>query len=329
LGESETLPEDVDVSRLALRSVWQSGDKWLRSYRAQPYLNEETTQEIVEALFDSCKARPLPSIPYEKVSGGLAVVNVYDCPLDKIAHPGRSDPATAFSRNVSEFLRAIEKITAYAASQGVDRILFPVGNDFYHTNDFNRKTKKGTELDYYLDSVHAYQCVNDALIKAIGILYQAAPVSLLPIRGNHDEDKVGILSYWLGRVYEGHNGVNVIENRDQRYYYRYGANLLGFAHGDKEKRKIAQLPLLMAQEQPQLWGDTVHRKFFLGDLRHQFEYHFLRSKDYPGCEVQFLRSAGVSDTYHVDNGWVGVPRTAYVHLFDEQNGEVGVRKFAV
>jgi len=99
LGESEALPEDVDVSRLALRSVWQSGNKWLRSYRAQPYLNEETTQEIVEALFDSCKARPLPSIPYEKVSGGLAVVNVYDCHLDKIAHTGRSDPATAFSRN--------------------------------------------------------------------------------------------------------------------------------------------------------------------------------------------------------------------------------------
>ena len=148
------------------------------------------------------------------------------------------------------------------------------------------------------------------------------------VKGNHDEDKITVLGYWLERIFKGTN-VKINFLRKQRKYIKFGDNLLGFAHGDKEKSKIAQLPLIMATEAKELWGQTTHRKMYLGDLHHGFEYQFLKAKDMPGVEVEYLRSVGTTDTWHEDFGWIGVPKTAYLQIFDEKEGELIRQKFNI
>lgn len=264
----------------------------------------------------------------------LAVVNLYDAHLDKIPIKSTCGVESTLEKNIDIFKLTVLKIKAFLQSTAtnpyiIETILLPLGNDLFHTNGFNSQTKKGTQIEYLCSPEEAYYKICDVVTWTIKILSEVCKVEVLMIKGNHDEDKIAALGYWLDRYFYDDKRVQVDYTRRQRKYYKYGKNLLGFAHGDKEKFKISQLPLLMAQESGEYWGHTKYRKFYLGDLHHGFEYQFLKAKDMPGVEIEYLRSVGTTDTWHEDFGYIGIPKTAYVQIFDKQNGEIIRRKFPV
>lgn len=265
----------------------------------------------------------------------LAVVNLYDAHLDKIPVKSTCGVESTLEENIRLFkevvttmgdtLRGIEN----NEREALDKIILPIGNDLFHTNGFNSLTKKGTQLEYYCNPEEAYYTICDAITWAVQLFSKIAPVKVLMIKGNHDEDKITTLGYWLDRYFQNNENIEVDYTRRQRKYIKYGENLIGFAHGDKEKMKMQQLPLIMAQEAKEYWGNTTHRKMYLGDLHHGFEYQFLKSKDHPGVEVEYLRSCGTTDTWHEDFGWIGVPKTGYLQLFDYDEGEAMRIKYPI
>lgn len=263
-----------------------------------------------------------------KVGPRIAVLNLYDAHLDKLPIKSTCGVETTLEDNLNVFRNTIDKIIPHIIANQVERIIFPVGNDLFHTNGFNSQTKKGTQIEYYGSPEDAYYAICDVISETILKLSRVADVEVIMIKGNHDEDKVTTLGFWLNRMFYNTN-VSVDFLRRQRKYIQYGENLLGFAHGDKEKSKIAQLPLIMAQEAKTMWGNTTYRKMFLGDLHHGFEYQFLKAKDMPGVEVEYLRSVGTTDTWHEDFGWVGVPKTAYLQIIDKEDGECSRMKFPI
>ena len=62
-----------------------------------------------------------------------------------------------------------------------------------------------------------------------------------------------------------HEGVTVDNNYDSRKYYEYGTNMIMFTHGDKEKP--AEMPLIMATEQPTMFARTTHREVHCGHMK--------------------------------------------------------------
>lgn len=264
----------------------------------------------------------------------LAVVNLYDAHLDKIPIKSTCGVESTLEQNVDLFKTVVSNIGRYLVEvkmngEELDQIIFPIGNDLFHTNGFNSQTKKGTQLEYYCNPEEAYYTICDIVTWAVNLFSNIAPTKVLMIKGNHDEDKITTLGYWLSRYFAEHPNVEVDYLRRQRKYIKYGENLIGFAHGDKEKMKMQQLPLIMAQEAKEYWGNTTYRKMYLGDLHHGFEYQFLKSKDHPGVEVEYLRSCGTTDTWHEDFGWIGVPKTGYLQLFDYEEGEVNRIKYPI
>ena len=265
----------------------------------------------------------------------IAVVNLYDAHLDKLPIKSTCGVESTLQENINKFKTTINKIIYEAAKQqNLQYFVFPVGNDLFHTNGFNSQTKKGTNIEYFCSPEDAYYEICNVITWAIQELSFVRPVKVIMIKGNHDEDKITTLGFWLKKYFEDRESVvykkvEVDFLRKQRKYIKFGDNLLGFAHGDKEKSKIAQLPLIMATEAKELWGQTTHRKMYLGDLHHGFEYQFLKAKDMPGVEVEYLRSVGTTDTWHEDFGWIGVPKTAYLQIFDEKEGELIRQKFNI
>jgi len=63
---------------------------------------------------------------------------------------------------------------------------------------------------------------------------------------------------------------------------------------------------------------------YLGDLHHGFEYQFLKAKDMPGVEVEYLRTVGTTDSWHEDFGWIGIPKTAYLQVVIPHNSLASV-----
>lgn len=75
------------------------------------------------------------------------------------------------------------------------------------------------------------------------------------------------------------------------------------------------MPLVMSTEKSMEWAKSKKHVWLLGDLHHGFSYKFLKSKDFPSCEVRFLRSIGTSDQYHDENGWIGIPKSAEATIY--------------
>lgn len=318
--------------KLKLKSKWQAqtseGVQWMESYAAISESEEFDTEKLVELIAKKVSYPDYDPKGYS-LNGLLSVVNLYDLHLDKISLKGTKDPTGSFETNIKEFKDVTEEILDELWGLRPEVICVPLGNDLYHTNSFIPETKRGTTLDYYLDPYESYSEVTSLIIDFLHQLHGIAPLYIPMLKGNHDEDKVFILGYWLDQLFKEIDTVTIDFTMDQRKYYKFGKNLLGFAHGDKEKRKINELPLIMAQEEPKLWGETKYRKFFCGDLHHTQTFKFLSAKDYPGVEINYLRGLSQGDRWHHDHGWVGIPRTAYLHTFQKERGEIRVDKFTI
>lgn len=271
---------------------------------------------IMSGLKEKLQGIEIPLIPIRDIeySNHVAIVNVYDAHLDKLVVKPRSGVGS-LQDNIDVLNDEFNNILAALIEKKPKKIIFPIGSDLFHTNWFNNKTKKGTELEYYCNPEIAYEEICGWIVEKI---MQLASITedlvVVPIKGNHDEDKVVTMKVWLDITFKKSENITVINEipMKQRIVIKEGINLLGFGHGDKEKKMIGKIPLLMATEYPREWADTKRRHFYCGDLHHEFEYKFLSSKDFPGSKVEFLRSCGVDDQYHKDHGWLGVPKTMYV-----------------
>ena len=341
--------QNYDIANMTIEKVTTnpSGGQWV-TYKTKNQIEEDNSiLNVVQRLIDkhvepnlNPEQEPvLESEDWFRINQGkrLAVVNLYDAHLDKLPIKSTCGVESTLQENIDKFKTTINKIIYEAAKQqNLQYFVFPVGNDLFHTNGFNSQTKKGTQIEYYGSPEDNYYAICDAITEAITKLALIAKneVKVIMVKGNHDEDKITTLGFWLKKYFKDRESVvykkvEVDFLRKQRKYIKFGDNLLGFAHGDKEKFKIAQLPLIMATEAKELWGQTTHRKMYLGDLHHGFEYQFLKAKDMPGVEVEYLRSVGTTDTWHEDFGWIGVPKTAYLQIFDEKEGELIRQKFNI
>jgi hypothetical protein len=144
----------------------------------------------------------------------------------------------------------------------IERVLCVFGNDVSHSDSKRGQTTAGTPLDCDSRYVRVYRRICAVHRCAIDRLYGVAPVDVQIVPGNHDE----LTSFHLGEVlaarYEGIEGINVYNSPRPRTYYSWGVNLFGFTHGDSEN--VAELPLAMAREVPELWAKCPSREFHIG-----------------------------------------------------------------
>lgn len=138
------------------------------------------------------------------------------------------------------------------------------------------------------------------------------------VPGNHDFEK----NFYLGDSLEGwfHNNpnVNIDNSPNPRKYYHYHNNLIGFTHGDSEKP--ANLPLIMAQENPTLWGSTKFREFHLGHYHHKKEIKYQSTAEYNGIRLRYMSSLSGNDAWHHKKGYVGSVQASEAYLWSQDKG---------
>jgi hypothetical protein len=194
-------------------------------------------------------------------------------------------------------------------SLDIEKIVFPVGQDFFQADNSDSATTAGTRVD--TDSrVHKfYRKGIELLVWAIEQLRQIAPVEVMYVAGNHDK----ILSYCavvtLHARYEECDSVIVDLSPTPRKYVHYGVNLIGFSHGKEGKR----IEHLMQQEQPEAWGNSMFREWHLGDLHHE------ESKEVGGVKIRRISSITGTDAWHAEKGYLS-QRMAQAFIWDKDLG---------
>lgn len=279
-------------------------------------LKRELIEDIVA---DTARRRVRASRPSEP-SGEPHMLEV--CVMD--LHVGKyawaEETGNDYDSDIAERVatEAVAALLADAAPFKIERICLPIGNDFYHVDTLTGDTTAGTRQDRDTRYQRMYRKGRGIASWMIERCAERAPVDVVIVPGNHDET----ITFHLGEVLEAEFAkdprVTVTNTPRLRKYYRYAKNLIGYTHGKDEQ--IAQLPQVMAVEEPIAWGETTHREFHLGHIHRGRKIDPVTVDDKTGVTLRFLRSLSGTDAWHARMGYVGHQRCAEAFLWRASGG---------
>jgi hypothetical protein len=198
---------------------------------------------------------------------------------------------------------AVREFLWQARPYRLEQIVLPIGNDFFNADNLVGTTTGGTRQDvdtrFHLMFRRGWHLASWMIAECA----QVAPVVVPVVPGNHDRQTAFLLGCVLEAEYASDPRVTIDNSARVRKYHAYGENLFGFTHGDEEKP--ADLPQLMATEQPTLWAGSSYREFHIGHFHHAKEKAPLVVDDKTGVTVRWIRSLSGSDRWHSGKGYVG------------------------
>lgn len=215
---------------------------------------------------------------------------------------------------VEDYKDAVYGLASHAKANGVSRILLPLGNDHFNSDNLSGTTTKGTEQSQNEDGrwQKAFTTGCGVAVEVIETLAKEFEVDVVVVSGNHDFEKCYYMGEFVRAYFHNHPRVTVDNAPTQRKYYTFGTNLILFTHGDEEKH--SNLPLIMATEMKEAWAKTTCREIHLG------HYHQHKSMEMNGVRLRVISSLAASDSWSTSKGYVGNLRAAEAFLFDEKDG---------
>lgn len=292
---------------------------WLKRNRPVIFAREQIALLIAEA---KTQIAPRPAVKRQKPGAHMLEVAIPDLHLGKLAWA----PETGWSHYDSKiatriFFEALEALIARTAAFSFDKVVFPIGNDFFHSDTKQSTTTKGTPLDTDSRYHKIFVAGRRMIVSAIERLRQIAPVEVLPVPGNHDTLAVFHLGDSLECYYHNTPDVAIMNEPASRKYVRYGRNLILFTHGDKGKR--VDYPLLMATERPEWFGQSKYREIHIGHT------HELRIQERMGVRVRISPALCAADAWHSEMHLVGNHRAAEAFVWSREDGIVSMATYTV
>jgi hypothetical protein len=154
------------------------------------------------------------------------------------------------------------------------------------------------------------------MIDSALMVHNIVHVKVLP--GNHDDLGSIFLRVALLHIYEGNPRVVIDQSPNVFQYFDWGKNLIGIHHGDK--CKMASLPMVMAADQPELWGQTLFRHWYIGHF-HNDSTHVFSGKDLQGCKVETFRTIVGKEGYAHEAGYRS-PQDGKAIVLHKEYGEI-------
>ena len=276
-------------------------------------LTDKITGDTITSVFSNIKMPKLPDYSYDS-GDKLLELPLLDLHLGKLAISSETgfaayDIAIAEQLYKASILDILSKVNAYGLD--VEKIIFPIGQDFFHIDTPKLTTTGGTPVSTDSNWQNIFAKGVEILVWAVEALRVIAPIEIMYVAGNHDE----MLSYCalagLSQVYKDCENVSVDISPTARKYFSYGKCLIGYSHGREEGRRIAGL---MQIEVPELWGESLYREWHLGDLHHE------ESKEDGGIIFRRISSLSSPDAWHAKKGYIGTQRRANAFIWDKENG---------
>jgi hypothetical protein len=219
------------------------------------------------------------------------------------------------------YREALESLILRTAAFRFSRIVVPVGNDFFHSDTKAGTTTGGTPLDVDSRFQKTYVAGRRLMVDAVERLRQIAPVTLVMVPGNHDSLSTFCLGDSLECWYHRTPDVTVLNLPTPRKYIEHGKCMILFTHGDKGKKD--NYPLLMATEQPEMFGRTKYRECHTGHL------HQLQVRESMGVRTRISPALCASDAWHNEHHFVGNQRAAEAFVWHPEEGLVSLAVYTV
>ncbi|MFW5847571.1 MAG: hypothetical protein ACOCVF_01445 [bacterium] len=258
----------------------------------------------------------------------LLEITLFDAHIGKLTWHGETGENYDVNIATRRFMYALEMLLKRASGFNYNRILFPIGNDFFNSDTFLNTTTYGTPQDEDLRWQKTFKIGSQLLISAIDTLkLTGVPIDVIVIPGNHDQQRAFYVGEVLSAWYDKDTQVSVNNSAELRKYYKFGDVLLGFTHGNNEKKN--DLPMLMATEKKELWGKTKYHEFHIGHLhkKNKTSYDIVINKneyidENLGVVIRTLSSIAGTDQWHFSKGYVGNSKAGEAFIWNDVNGFV-------
>lgn len=151
--------------------------------------------------------------------------------------------------------RKISKINSIIHLSDVSNVTLAFLGDIFHYDNISKTTSKGTPQCSNVSFQTAFDSATRLVISIIGNILMTLKtrntypkLNIVYVPGNHDT----ILGYAIMAVaaakFSNEDGVAFDIKQKSRKFIKFGKNLIGFAHGDIDKRKLSQWLYTEARE---------------------------------------------------------------------------------
>ncbi len=269
--------------------------KWVKT-DTNKELQLEQLQKSIKTAFDEYNGKSYEvEAPAMSDDDLLCLIPIGDAHVGMMAW--HEECGEDFDLKYAEFYltRAMERLVE-SAPNAKTCIIADMG-DFLHRQDNKNQTpNSGAILDCDNRTLKMMRVAVKILIHAVHkALSKFENVILRNVHGNHSPEGEQMLSLALELYFHNNERVTVESAPNKFWYYQHGKTLLGFHHGDKVKQ--AELPMIMASDVPQKWGETLFRYFYIGHIHHQ------SLKEYQGCSVESINTLTPNDSWHHGSGY--------------------------
>lgn len=297
-----------------LRTGKSTNHAFMIKLSVKPIQNLVTSDYVRQVLADYKRTEVIATYAYAP-DGLMLELPLMDLHLGKLAWRDETGQdfdlkiaAQLYRDTVTDLLGKVK-----ALGLRIEKVVFPIGQDFFHVDSTQNTTTAGTALDYDTRWAKMYKKGVELLLWAIEMCRELAPVECMYVPGNHDELLSFCAAVSVECYYKGCDSVNVNTSASARKYVRYGNCLIGYSHGREEGKRIDGL---MQIEAPVDWGETLYREWHLGDLHHE------AARESGGIIFRRVSTITAIDAWHATKGFVGSIRKAQAFVWDRDKGKV-------
>lgn len=289
-------PDDV-------KHGWLKTDKSSLFFKNPNFKTEEKNKFVKELVKEISSYSPkYPTIKRGKTKEGhLLIIDIADLHINKYAEAHLTGADYNSKIAVERAIEGTKGLIQKAQGFNIDKVVFVIGNDVLNTDNLSKSTTKFTPQDTDLNWFTAFNIAKDCYVKCIELCMQVADVDVIHCPSNHDLMSGCLLASTMEAWFRQSKNITFDVSPKYRKYYRFHNSMIEFEHGDKGK--MANLPLQMANEQPQMWADTKFRYAYLHHVHHSDITQFKSGKDFTGCNVSYLRSPSSADLWHAESGY--------------------------
>ena len=301
LAEKELQRRKDQYFKKLREKEYDSALRELDKYREEEYLLQKC-HEAVTAYFDNyLEEYSIPKLPphENRGSGKMLEVPIVDLHLSKLCW--KPETGENYDRNIAEkrFMAVVDDVVARTRKMEFEKILFPLGNDFFNFDDMAGNTTRGTRQDNDSRWQKMFAVGVVLLTKAIDKFAQVADVDAFVVPGNHDRQTSYYAMMYLNAYYQLSPPVSIDTNPSTRKYRRFGNCLIGFSHMDQERGRIYGNMQVEAAED---WGQTKYREW------HGAHLHSEQVKEKHGVIVRNLSSVTANDAWHFEKGYMSLTK---------------------
>lgn len=189
-------------------------------------------------------------------------------------------------------------------------VLFIIGQDMFHNDNFRGTTTKGTVID----KVDMHKAWDDALRFYDPLINSALAhsdsVHIMYSKGNHDETVSWCFVQMLKSRYPG---ASFDDRFKERKVHMLGQNFIGVNHGDKQSEK--ELTENFAVEFSLEFASASNREIYIGHK------HAELVQDRGGLLLRRMPTRNLIDQYHDDNGYTKAHKRFQVLEYSETQTE--------